>query len=138
MNEKFRPLLHFSPSSNWMNDPNGLIFYDDEWHLFFQHYPYAPEPKNIHWGHAVSRDLLQWTELPIAIRPENENVGIWSGTVVVDWENVTGFQTDENVHPMVAIYTWQLRGWQEQHMSYSLDRGSSSRILSLTRITNLR
>jgi fructan beta-fructosidase len=122
---RYRPLLHYSPSSNWMNDPNGLVFYDGEWHLFYQHYPHEPKAKNIHWGHAVSNDLISWTELPIALTPEDEQVGIWSGSAVIDWNNVTGFQRDTTVHPMIAIYTWQKRGWQEQRMAYSVDRGPS-------------
>ncbi len=121
-----RPLVHFSPKKNWMNDPNGLVYYDGEWHLFYQHYPQEPEAKNIHWGHAVSKDLIKWNELSIAIEPEDELVGIWSGSVVIDWKNVTGFQKDITIHPMIAIYTWQKQGWQEQHMAYSLDRGNDA------------
>ncbi len=121
---QYRPLIHYSPKINWMNDPNGLVYYDHEWHLFFQHYPREPKAKNIHWGHAISKDLIVWNELPIAITPENEEDGIWSGSVVIDWRNVTGFQKDSSIHPMIAIYTWQKRGWQEQHMAYSVDRGN--------------
>ncbi|CAF2941950.1 unnamed protein product [Rotaria sp. Silwood2] len=106
-----------------MNDPNGLIYYENEWHLFYQHYPLEPQAKNIHWGHAVSRDMIAWTDLPIALTPDDENTGIWSGSAVIDWNNVTGLQQISTVHPMIAIYTWQKRGWQEQHMAYSLDRG---------------
>jgi sucrose-6-phosphate hydrolase SacC (GH32 family) len=108
-----------------MNDPNGLVYYDHEWHLFFQYYPREPVPKNIHWGHAISKDLVIWNELPIAITPENEEDGIWSGSVVIDWKNVTGFQKDTSIHPMIAIYTWQKKGWQEQHLAYSVDRGNN-------------
>jgi fructan beta-fructosidase len=109
---------------NWMNDPNGLVYYDGEWHLFFQHYPREPMSKNMHWGHAVSKDLINWTELPIAIKPEDDSVDIWSGSVVIDWKNITGYQKDTNVHPMVAIYTWQKQGRQDQHMAYSIDKGT--------------
>ena len=119
-----RPLVHFSPKMNWMNDPNGLVYYASEWHLFYQHYPKEPISINMHWGHAVSKDLIIWDELPIAIAPEDDEVGIWSGSVVIDWKNVTGFQKDSTIHPMIAIYTWQKRGWQEQHMAYSVDRGN--------------
>lgn len=121
-----RPLVHFSPKKNWMNDPNGLVYYDGEWHLFYQYYPLEPKPLNIHWGHAVSKDLIIWDELPIAIKPEDEEVGIWSGSVVIDWKNVTGFQKDPTTHPMIAIYTWQKQRWQEQHMAYSLDHGNET------------
>ncbi|CAF1050785.1 unnamed protein product [Adineta ricciae] len=118
-----RPLVHFSPSKNWINDPNGLVFYDGEWHLFYQHNPHTPTSVNMHWGHSVSEDLIAWTELPIAIEPEDDIVGIWSGSVVIDWKNTTGFQKNMSTHPMIAIYTWQKQRWQEQHMAYSLDRG---------------
>jgi sucrose-6-phosphate hydrolase SacC (GH32 family) len=107
-----------------MNDPNGLVYYDGEWHLFFQHNPREPKSTNIHWGHAVSTDLVSWTELPIAISPEDNDVGIWSGSVVIDWKNITGQQMDSKIHTMVAIYTWQKEGQQEQHMAYSPDRGN--------------
>ena len=121
--EDFRPQVHFSPRKNWMNDPNGLVYFDGEWHLFFQHYPYEAKAKNIHWGHAVSRDLIHWDELPIALTPEDEHVGIWSGSAVIDWRNQTGFQQDKDRSVMIAIYTWQKRGWQEQHLAFSRDRG---------------
>jgi fructan beta-fructosidase len=108
-----------------MNDPNGLVYYDGEWHLFYQNYPRKPIHANMHWGHAVSRDLIAWTELPIAIAPEDNVAGIWSGSVVIDWKNVTGFQKDSTIHPMIAIYTWEKPGLQEQHMAYSIDRGNN-------------
>ena len=106
-----------------MNDPNGLVYFDGEWHLFFQHYPYEAKAKNIHWGHAVSRDLIRWDELPIALTPEDEQVGIWSGSAVIDWHNKTGFQQENDRPVMIAVYTWQKRGWQEQHLAFSRDRG---------------
>ncbi|CAF1107123.1 unnamed protein product [Adineta steineri] len=118
-----RPLIHFSPKKNWINDPNGLVYYDTEWHLFYQYYPKAPMSINMHWGHAVSKDLITWNELLIAIPPEDDIAGIWSGSVVIDWKNITGFQKNTNIHPMIAIYTWQYQRWQEQHMAYSLDKG---------------
>ena len=96
--QQYRPLIHYSPKINWMNDPNGLVYYDGEWHLFYQHYPREPIAKNIHWGHAVSEDLITWTELPIAITPEDEEVGIWSGSVVIDRMNITGFQKVPTAH----------------------------------------
>ena len=121
--ENFRPQLHYSPRNHWMNDPNGLVHFDGEWHLFYQHYPYEAKAKNIHWGHAVSEDLIHWNELPIALRPENDRVGLWSGSAVIDWRNQTGFQQKNDEPAMIAVYTWQNRGWQEQHMAFSLDRG---------------
>ena len=123
--DQYRPLIHYTPKSNWMNDPNGLVFYDGEWHLFYQHYPREAKAKNIHWGHAVSQDLVRWKELSIALIPEDELIGLWSGSAVIDWKNQTGVQLDSSIDPMIAIFTWQKRGWQEQHMAFSLDRGES-------------
>lgn len=80
-----RLLYHFEPRSGWMNDPNGLIFYKGNYHAFFQHYPYAPHWGQMHWGHAVSRDFIHWTELDIALRPDMpyENTGgCFSGSAI--------------------------------------------------------
>ena len=65
--EQYRPYLHFSPERNWMNDPNGLVYEDGRWHLFFQHNPYGTRWGNMSWGHATSTDLVHWEEQPIAI-----------------------------------------------------------------------
>lgn len=68
--EHWRPLLHFTPQQNWMNDPNGLVYHDGEYHLFFQHNPESVEHANLSWGHAVSTDLTGWEELPVALEPD--------------------------------------------------------------------
>jgi fructan beta-fructosidase len=73
-----RPGYHFAPTRNWMNDPNGLVYYDGEYHLFFQYNPYGDRWGHMNWGHAVSRDLVHWKELPIAI-PETPDVMAFSG-----------------------------------------------------------
>lgn len=87
--EANRGQLRFSPRRGWSNDPNGMVYYKGEYHLFFQHNPYRAEWGNMHWGHAVSRDMVHWTELPIALFPD-EHGTMWSGSAVVDNENTSG------------------------------------------------
>ena len=118
-----RPTYHFAPQRNWMNDPNGLVYYDGEYHLFFQYNPHGDRWGHMSWGHAVSRDLVHWQELPIAI-PETADVMAFSGTAVVDWNNTTGFGRDGKP-PLVAIYTGHnpKAKLQSQYVAYSNDRG---------------
>ena len=78
--EPYRPQLHFSPRQNWTNDPNGLVWFDGEYHLFFQYNPFGDTWGHMSWGHAVSRDLLHWEELPVALREENGTM-IFTGRV---------------------------------------------------------
>jgi fructan beta-fructosidase len=101
--EKHRLQFHFSPAEKWMNDPNGLVFYDGEYHFFYQHYPDSSVWGPMHWGHAVSRDLAHWEHLPIALYPDSLGY-IFSGSAVVDWSNTSGFGKDGKP-PMVAIFT---------------------------------
>jgi beta-fructofuranosidase/levanase len=121
--ERYRPQFHFTPGQNWMNDPNGLVYYQGEYHMFFQYNPLGQTWGNMSWGHAISRDLVHWTELPIAIRYD-ERAQIWSGSVVVDKDNTSGFGSKRNP-PLVAIYSAAaLPGYaQSQALAYSLDRG---------------
>jgi levanase len=123
--ERFRPQAHFTPAQNWMNDPNGLIWYKGQYHLFFQYNPSGDTWGNMSWGHAVSPDLVHWKELPVAI-PQDDQEMIFSGSVVLDRQNSTGFGTRANP-PLVAVYT-SLRkasGKQQQALAYSTDGGST-------------
>ncbi len=117
--EKFRPQVHFSTRRGWNNDPNGLVYYKGEYHLFYQHNPYGRNWGNMHWGHAVSRDLVHWTELPIAIYPHRFGDWVFSGSAVVDEKNTAGFQTGRE-KVIVAAYTSTGRG---ECIAYSNDRG---------------
>ena len=123
--EVFRPQVHFSPAKNWTNDPNGLVYHKGRYHLFFQHNPFGDKWGHMSWGHAVSTDLLHWHELSVAI-PEDAGVMIFSGCVVVDAPNTSGFGTPENP-PLVAVYTGHhpQTEMQSQHIAFSLDDGLS-------------
>lgn len=101
--QRFRPQYHFSPEIYWMNDPNGLVYYEGQYHLFFQHNPEGIRWGNISWGHAVSDDLYHWEQLPVALRPGPLGM-IWSGSAVVDSRDSSGFFGRGN-DGMVAFYT---------------------------------
>ena len=119
--ETYRPQFHFSPKINWMNDPNGLVFYNGEYHLFFQHNPKGIDPGNMTWGHAVSKDLVHWTQLDNAIEPDKLGI-IFSGSAVVDWENTSGFGSADS-KAMVCVYTavGENGGPVTQCIAYSTD-----------------
>jgi len=123
MRQPYRPQFHFSPPRNWMNDPNGLVYDEGEYHLFYQHNPAAMvhgAERPMHWGHAVSDDLVRWTHLPIALAPDHLG-DIWSGCAVVDREDSTGFFGGGT--GLVAIFTQGLDGVQQQSIAYSADKG---------------
>ena len=122
--EPLRPQFHFTPASNFMNDPNGLVYYKGEYHLFYQHNPFGQTWGHMSWGHAVSRDLLHWEHLPVALREEG-GVMIFSGSAVVDRENSSGFCQADGADRscLVAIYTGHGLGKQTQNLAYSNDRG---------------
>lgn len=121
--ERWRPQFHFTPATNWMNDPNGMVFYEGEYHLFYQFNPFGDKWGHMSWGHAVSRDLVRWEHLPVGLYEEN-NVMIFSGSAVVDWKNTSGFGKDGKP-PLVAIYTghYTKKPLQNQHIAFSNDRG---------------
>ena len=116
-----RPQFHFTSRRGWNNDPNGLIFYEGEYHLFYQHNPYERDWGNMHWGHAVSRDMIHWEELPVALFPD-EHGTMFSGSAVIDYDNTSGFG-NARTPAMVAIYTADNPDKQIQCIAYSLDKG---------------
>lgn len=127
--EPYRPQFHFTPAKMWMNDPNGMVYYEGEYHLFYQHYPDANVWGPMHWGHAVSRDMVHWEHLPIALYPDSLGY-IFSGSAVVDWNNTSGFGVNGQP-PLVAIFTHHLMegeragrtDFQYQSIAYSTDKG---------------
>ncbi len=127
--EQHRPQFHFSPERMWMNDPNGMVYYEGEYHLFYQHYPDSNVWGPMHWGHAVSPDMVHWEHLPIALYPDTLGY-IFSGSAVVDWNNTSGFGSAD-APPLIAIYTYhdpkgaeaETNDFQTQGIAYSTDKG---------------
>lgn len=127
--ELYRPNFHFTPKAHWMNDPNGMFFYNGYYHLYFQYYPEGNVWGPMHWGHAISTDMITWTEQPIALYPDKLG-DIFSGSAVVDLNNSSGFGATRNKIPVVAMYTNSKRlgndEWlQTQSIAYSLDEGKT-------------
>ena len=121
--EPFRPQYHFTPEKNWMNDPNGLVYYEGEYHLFYQYNPFGDKWGHMSWGHAVGSDLVHWKHLALAL-PESDSVMIFSGSAVVNWKNTSGFGQNGKP-PIVAIYTGYntSNNLQYQCVAYSNDKG---------------
>jgi len=123
--QPYRPQVHFSPAQHWTNDPNGLVYFRGEYHLFFQYNPFGDQWGHMSWGHAVSTDLLHWHELAVAI-PEQNGIMIFTGSVVIDAENTSGFCA-RGSDCLVAIYTGHSESpqgvRQTQNLAYSLDNG---------------
>ena len=123
--QPFRPQVHFSPKEHWTNDPNGLVYFHGEYHLFYQYNPFGDVWGHMSWGHAVSKDLLHWNELPVAI-PEKDGVMIFTGSIVVDRKNSSGFCLPK-AECLVAVYTGysEVAGGfrQNQNLAWSRDDG---------------
>lgn len=130
-NEPHRPQIHFSPPENWMNDPNGMVFYKGVYHLFYQYYPDSTVWGPMHWGHATTTDLLHWKNQPVALYPDTLGY-IFSGSAVADVNNTSGLGKDGRA-PLVAIFTHHdpqgekagSNTYQNQSIAYSLDDGKT-------------
>ncbi|GAA4281628.1 glycoside hydrolase family 32 protein [Gaetbulibacter aestuarii] len=126
--EQYRPRFHFTPKAHWMNDPNGLVYSHGTYHLFYQYYPDSTVWGPMHWGHAVSKDMLHWKPRPIALKPDSLGY-IFSGSAVIDKQNTSGF----GANAMIAIFTYhdpvkEKQGaidTQTQGIAYSLDKGET-------------
>ena len=129
--ELHRPLFHFTPREHWMNDPNGMIYYNGTYHLFYQYHPYSSVWGPMHWGHATSKDLLKWDHQPIALYPDKNGM-IFSGSAVWDKNNTSSLGTSGK-GPLVAIFTYHndslaksgSRVFQSQGIAYSNDDGTT-------------
>ena len=129
--EPYRSQYHFSPQEKWMNDPNGLVYHDGIYHLFYQYYPDDIVWGPMYWGHATSKDMVHWEHRPIALYPDEHGL-IFSGSAVVDKDNTSGFGKNGKI-PLVAIFTYHLmegekagrNDFQTQGIAYSLDNGAT-------------
>lgn len=127
----YRPAFHFTPQNGWMNDPNGMIFLNGQYHLFYQHYPDATVWGPMHWGHATSKDLVKWQHQPIALFPDSIGM-IFSGSAVLDKNNTSGLGRN-GIAPLVAIFTQHFMpgekagrvDFQNQSIAYSVDEGKT-------------
>lgn len=129
--EPHRPQIHFSPKQKWMNDPNGLVFFNNTYHLFYQHHPASSVWGPMHWGHATSKDLVHWQHRPIALYPDSLGY-IFSGSAIADSNNTSGFSRDGRI-PLIAIFTHHdtarrnagRNDFENQSIAYSLDEGQT-------------
>jgi fructan beta-fructosidase len=129
MDEPYRPQFHFTPPAHWMNDPNGMVYSNGLYHLFYQHYPDSTVWGPMHWGHAVSPDMIHWKHLPVALFPDSLGY-IFSGSAVTDSQNTSGLGTLQHP-PLVAVFTYHdpagekkgSRDFQTQGLAFSTDNG---------------
>ncbi len=141
-NQPYRPQFHFSPQRNWTNDPNGLVYFEGEYHLFYQYNPFGDTWGHMSWGHAVSRDMVHWQELSVAL-PEENGVMIFTGSAVVDNRNTSGFCVGGKPC-MVAVYTGHtprkgsVPALQTQNLAFSNDRGRTWTKYSGNPVLNLK
>jgi fructan beta-fructosidase len=127
----YRPNFHFTPQKGWMNDPNGMIYLNGQYHLFYQHYPDSTVWGPMHWGHATSMDLVTWNHQPIALYPDSIGM-IFSGSAVLDKNNTSGLGRN-GINPLIAIFTQHYMpgekagrsDFQNQSIAYSLDEGKT-------------
>ena len=139
--EAYRPQFHFSPRQNWTNDPNGLVWFDGEYHLFYQYNPFGDTWGHMSWGHAVSHDFVHWEELPVALA-EEDGIMIFTGSTVVDEHNTSGFCV-AGKPCLVAVYTGHTpraangKPLQTQNLAYSNDRGRTWTKYSANPVLNL-
>ena len=124
-NELYRPQIHYTPAKNWINDPNGMVYVDGTYHLFYQYNPQGNDWGNMSWGHATSTDLMHWTELPVAMTRDALGA-VFSGSCVIDKNNTAGF----GANAMIALYTsagesGDVAGKQQQSIAYSTDGGKN-------------
>ncbi|MEO8764925.1 MAG: glycoside hydrolase family 32 protein [Ginsengibacter sp.] len=127
--EEYRPQFHFSPRAGWMNDPNGMIYFNKQYHLYYQYYPNSDVWGPMHWGHTTSKDLIHWQQQPIALYPDSLGY-IFSGSIIADANNTSGFGKNGTV-PLIAIFTHHNmaaekagdKNFQTQSIAYSLDEG---------------
>jgi fructan beta-fructosidase len=124
-NEQYRPQIHFTPAKNWINDPNGMVYVDGTYHLFYQYNPQGNDWGNMSWGHATSTDLMHWSEQAVALT-RDELGAVFSGSCVIDKNNAAGF----GANAMVALYTaagetGDVQGKQQQAIAYSTDGGKN-------------
>jgi fructan beta-fructosidase len=119
--EKFRPLFHFTPPYGWMNDPNGMVYYDGEFHLAYQYNPFGTKWQNMSWGHAITKDLVTWEHQQVALWPDTLGA-IFSGSAVVDTYNSTGLQSGDE-KTLLAYFTHAGPKGQMQSLAFSTDRG---------------
>lgn len=129
--DQYRPQIHFSPKEHWTNDPNGMVYHNGIYHLFFQYYPDSTVWGPMHWGHTISKDLVHWEEQPVGLYPDSLGY-IFSGSAVLDKNNTSGFGKDGQA-PLVAIFTHHdpagakagSNTFQNQSLAYSLDNGKT-------------